>query len=434
MRKRAWEPPAFIAREELVKISEEVLGLPDIAIYDREDIFRIKALGFDWDIACQVIEPDDAGKVPVGPDGKKAGMILLHGGAGDHRQKIPLARFISAKYGYKVVCPTYPGRYNFASPKRDWPDDTVHSDGTVRTPVWEIGRPITPDQYEVLYDRSDPEGRRRNGTRVFAVAREGTEFYDRMAGWPVAMEEGLRVACRRHLRMGEWTIYAHGHSTGGPFIHMLLQRVENIAGLIGLESSPFGYIYGQFHTPWTYPFNYLNIRTWRDRAGYTGPELGKDGIWEKGLVWVMEDVLEDWDKSKRFANFKAEHPVHLGCLSILASAARVSARRLGMTAGETEDLVKRYQGYTRELSGPWTKPVPPLLYGIAQRSRDHTPDKYAGILWPALAAMDRPPKARLVQYDAGVHGYEKAEEGLPRGLAPAMIKTWNEAIMNGYYR
>ena len=104
-----------------------------------------------------------------------------------------------------------------------------------------------------------------------------------------------------------------------------------------------------------------------------------------------------------------------------------------MNPGETENFVKRYTGYIRELSGPGVKPVPPLLLGLAKDSVDHPLKVYQEVVLPMFAAMNPPPKVRVVQFDAGVHGYTKPEKDLPQGIAPAVTKLWHDAIMNGYY-
>ena len=44
MTKKNWEPPEFISREQIIRDSEEVLGMPDIPIRQTEDVFRIRAL------------------------------------------------------------------------------------------------------------------------------------------------------------------------------------------------------------------------------------------------------------------------------------------------------------------------------------------------------------------------------------------------------
>ena len=134
-----------------------------------------------------------------------------------------------------------------------------------------------------------------------------------------------------------------------------------------------------------------------------------------------------------FPQFKAEYFVTFAALDALAEAARVTARRLGLDAAETEALVQRYQDLTRPLSGPGARPVPPLLYIIAKNSVDHKLDRYKGVLLPALARLDPPPRARVVLLEAGVHAYEKPEEGLPRGIFPAAAQLWDEAVRNGYY-
>jgi hypothetical protein len=47
--------------------------------------------------------------------------------------------------------------------------------------------------------------------------------------------------------------------------------------------------------------------------------------------------------------------------------------------------------------------------------------------------MSPTPKASLVVFKGGVHGYERAEEDLPRGLLPAITQLWDDAIRGGYY-
>ena len=50
-----------------------------------------------------------------------------------------------------------------------------------------------------------------------------------------------------------------------------------------------------------------------------------------------------------------------------------------------------------------------------------------------FAAMDPPPKVRLVEFKAGIHAYTSAEKDLPMGPFPAVAKLWNDAIMKDYY-
>jgi hypothetical protein len=427
-----WGPPKEISRDQIVQSSDDVLGRLDIPISEREDLFRPRVLDLDWDIGGKVYEPADPSQIPTGPDGKKVGVFLLHGGAGDHRGKDDMSRFLASKFGYKVATMTYPGKLFLLDPSRDWPGDTINPDGTARTPLWQIDRPITPDQYDLIQDRSNPVYRAKWGTMFFLRAKEGTEFYDRMASWPAAFEEAMIEVCRRNFPSDEYAIYVHGHSTGGPFVHMLLQRVENIAGLIGMETSSFGFIFARMlGMQWEYPFDYLTIRTWRHIAKYAGVEAGPEGAWR--LPWIMEDVLEKWDSAKTQPQFKAEYLVTYGAIGPLADAARATARRLGLGKQETADLVARFTGYARELSGPGVKPVPPLLYGIAKGSRDHTAERYETIVLPAIAAMTPTPKATLVVFQGGVHGYEREEDDLPRGLLPAVAQLWDDAIRAGYY-
>ena len=69
--KKSWQPPEFISREQCIRDTEEVLGMPDIPIRQTEDIFRINVLGMDWDIGMVVHEPEDSSKIPMAPTAKK---------------------------------------------------------------------------------------------------------------------------------------------------------------------------------------------------------------------------------------------------------------------------------------------------------------------------------------------------------------------------
>ena len=169
---------------------------------------------------------------------------------------------------------TYPGRLYLNDPSRDWPGDTIAGDcpdRKVRTPIWLRGEEITSDQYELIEDTAL---RARYGTRLLARARPGTKFYDRMASWPAAFEDAMKHFCRELLPQDLYSIYVHGHSTGGPFGHMLTQRVDNIVGVVGIENSPFANIYrAMIGYEWPGPFNELSIRTWRDLARDKGAEV-----------------------------------------------------------------------------------------------------------------------------------------------------------------
>ncbi len=449
--KPAWKPAARVSREDCIKASEDIFAMPDIPLQQKEDVFRIRELKMDWDIGVRVYEPEDSGKIPMGADGKKIGAFLLHGGQDDWRQMEGIALIMAGKFGHKVVVGTFPGRLYLQDPSRNWPGDTINADGTVRTPIWKKDELITPDQYEVLTDLSM---RMRYGTRTLARAKPGTNFYFRMAAWPVAMEEGMKAANRRHFPENEFSIYAQGHSTGGPMVSMLSQRVPNIAGVLAAENSPFGYVAEQQQgwsgslgkiagydrvrkkpAPRKDPFNELYIRTWRDPARYVGPEaLAKEG--PKALMrlpWLMEEVFEKWDKEKARPRFKAEYLITHNIADSLKEAAEVTAKRLNMNKEETAALVQRYLGYPHELSGPAVKPVPPFLMGISKNSRDHSAEVYAEVVVPMFKAMNPPPRVDVVHFEAGVHCIWEPEEDLPMGIAPAVIRSWDDAIKGGYF-
>jgi hypothetical protein len=447
----SWRPPEFVPKEQCIKDTEEISALPDIPIKSTEDIFRIHVLGMDWDLGMVVHQPADSSKIPHGADGKKAGFFLLHGGSGDFKGIERHAKMLASKFGFRVIAGTFPGRFYFPDASRDWPDDTIHADGTVRTPIWKQGETIGPDEYEVV---KDPTKRNRYGTRTLAQAKPETNFWYRMAAWPAAFEEGMIEACRRHFPEKEFSVYGQGHSTGGPFVCMLSQRIPNMAGVCATEHSPFGYLAGN-RDLWggdmgkisgyekvekkgkgrTDPFNELYIRTWRDLARYQGPEaLGQEGPSAlMRLPAIIEDIFEAWDKAKNRPQFKAEYIVTHAIVDSLAEGARVSAARLKMNKDETEALVKRFVGYTRELSGTDVKPVPPFLFEISKDSRDHSPEVYEEVIMPGFRAMKPAPKIAITRFGAGVHSFWKAEKDLPVGIVPSVIKSWKEAVTGGYF-
>ena len=429
----SWEAPETLSHEELIAASDDVLGRPDIAFSETEHIFRINSLGLDWDMGVMVYQPDDETKIPTGANGRKVGLFLLHGGSGDYRSMQKLARMICGKFGYRVTSMTYPGRLNLADPSRDWPGDTINHDGTVRTPIWLTGETISADQYDIVEDKTL---RARYGTRMVARAKPDTPFFDRMAAWPAAFEGAMKTICRDYFPDGEYSIYLHGHSTGGPFVHMLCQRIPNIAGVVGIENSPFGYMYQKMvDIEWPDPFTDLVIRTWRDIARYKGAEVrsqeGEEALMR--LPWLMEDVFDDWQKVVHLPQFKAEYPLHYANTATMGEAARAAAQRLKMNGDETDALVAQFAGYCQELSGPNAKRVPPILLSICKHSRDHTDKAYREVVTPMFAAMDPAPKVSVVRLGIGTHGYEKPEEGLPMGLVPSVARMWHDAIMGGYY-
>lgn len=455
----AYEPPSQVPLEAIGAATDEMLSRPDIVVRGDngyvEDIIRIDTVGMQWDVGMSVHEPEDASRIAVGADGKKVGIFLFHGGSGDFKSMHRQANILSRKFGYKVVCMSFPGRHAFHTDDRDWPDSTVREDGSVRTPIWLRGEEITRDQYDIVTDTAQ---RPRYGTRRLAKAKPGTTFYYRMAGWPMAMEKGGIEAMRRHFPEQEFSIYMHGHSTGGPLVNMLSQRVPNVAGMMAIENSSFGYIYraqaawgGQLGKIGGYdlvqearllpsrsdPFDELYIRSWRDSARYVGPELlgteGPEALMR--LPMVMEDILDGWDRAQKRPQFKAEYIITHGIEASLTEAAQVTAKRLELDEAATNELVAHYVGLTRELRGEGVKPVPPVMFQISAHSRDHSREVYEQVVIPLYQAMDPAPKYSLTQFMAGKHGYMAADDelGLPHGIGPAVFLQWDKAIKGGWF-
>jgi hypothetical protein len=273
--------------------------MPYMALEIREDLFRIRALEMEWDIGVLVYEPKDAGQIPTGPDGKKVGVFLLHGGVSDFKSVERIARMLAAKFGIKVASMTFPGRFYFLAPDRDWPGDVESGDGSARTPLWTKETQISKDHYTLVQDISK---RQNYGTIISLSAKPDTEFFYRMAAWPVAFEEAIKETARRQFADGEFSIYIHGHSTGGPFAMMASQRVSNIAGLVGYGSSPFGWMYPLISgDDWEFPFNQLRLRTWRDTARYMYEGMKDKGI---GLPMLIELTFERWQSAMKRPTLK----------------------------------------------------------------------------------------------------------------------------------
>ena len=265
----------------------------------------------------------------------------------------------------------------------------------------------------------------------------------------------MKEACSRHFSQDEFSIYVHGHSTGGPYVSMLSQRVANIAGVIAIENSTFGYINERKHQwgghagriegykpvaarteeAWKDPFNDLYIRTWRDLARYRGAEaLGQEGPNAlMRLPWLMEEILEAWQVARKRPQFKAEYMVTHNIVGALEQAARAAAARLRMSPSQTDALVAHYCGFTREMQGEGVKPVPPFLFVISKDSRDHSPQVYDDVIIPMFNAMKPAPRTAVTRFMAGVHTYTKPEEGLPFGIAPAAAQYYHDAITGGFF-
>jgi hypothetical protein len=423
----SWKPPAVITFDDVLKLNDDVTAKNGAPINITEELFRIHELAMDWDIGVVRYDPQDKTRVPLGPDGKKVGVFLLHGGVSDFKSVERIAKLLPEKFGVPVVTMTFPGRFYFHNTNRDWPGDVENSDGSARTPLWTKETKITPDQYTLVRDTSKRE---EYGTLVSLSAKEGTEFYNRMAAWPVAFEQAVKRTASRQFPESEYSIYIHGHSTGGPFAMMASQRVANIVGLLGWGSSPFGWMYPLVSgDDWNFPFNQLRLRTWRDTARYMYEGMKHLEI---GLPMLIELTFERWETAKKRPNFKAEDFIHKNSIKALEAAARVSAVRLKLSHRESAELVERYLGYTKELSGPGVKPVPNFLSIHGVNDDTVTLNRCERSL-PLFAKLDPPPKVCPVALGAGIHSWGWTDDKLPQGIVPPVAKLWHDAIMNGFF-
>src|SRR6516225_6582383 len=81
----SWEPPSAFSLDEVLHLDHQVASMLERPVQVREDIFRISDLEMDWDIGVVIYEPMEPNKIPTGPDGKKIGIFLLHGGVSDFK-------------------------------------------------------------------------------------------------------------------------------------------------------------------------------------------------------------------------------------------------------------------------------------------------------------------------------------------------------------
>jgi hypothetical protein len=425
-----WEPPSTVSREEILEISAGYERATPADVEVTERVYEVDALGLPWDVAGNVYTPSD-GDVARGADGREVGIFVLHGGGADHREFDGFARLLAGHKRFKVATMTYPGHFWFEG-DHVWPGDTVEPDGAVRVPRYTRDEVIGQDEFELVTDASDEKNRAKYGTLFFLKAREGSRLYDRLASWPGAYEQAIATVMGENFPEESFSVYASGHSTGGPMTHMMLQRVPNVVGLVGAESSPYGAIFSKMlDQPWDYPFNWCTVRTWRDVARYAGAEAGPEGC--RRLPWLMEEVFEKWDEWRKQSGLKAQQLIQFAAVGALEQGALATAKRLGMSQAATDELVDKFTGYPFPLQGEGLRPVPPLLYLINKYSRDHTYEVYSKVLMPELAKIDPAPKARIVRLEEGTHFYYEPEEGLPFGVAPAIADIWERAIANGYY-
>ena len=66
-------------------------------------------------------------------------------------------------------------------------------------------------------------------------------------------------------------------------------------------------------------------------------------------------------------------------------------------------------------------------------SPDHSPEVYIEVIIPGFRAMKPAPKIAITRFGAGVHSFWKAEKDLTVGFVPSGIKSWKEAVLNGYF-
>ena len=93
----AGAPPDFVAKEKIIELSAQILSGPLIPISKQEDIFRVNALGLEWDMGVMVYQPHKVQDISIAADGRKIGIFLLHGGDGDFRSVEPIAKLYAER-------------------------------------------------------------------------------------------------------------------------------------------------------------------------------------------------------------------------------------------------------------------------------------------------------------------------------------------------
>ena len=96
----------FYPREDVLEMDRAIADCPDIPLVEHEDLFRIESLGLEWDIGVFITQPRDDKQAMRGPDGRRTGFFLLHGGDGDFKSLSVLARQLAGKLGAKVLSMT----------------------------------------------------------------------------------------------------------------------------------------------------------------------------------------------------------------------------------------------------------------------------------------------------------------------------------------
>ena len=104
-----------------------------------------------------------------------------------------------------------------------------------------------------------------------------------------------------------------------------------------------------------------------------------------------------------------------------------------MGPAEEEGLVNQYLGYLRELSGPGTKPIPPVL-SLHGLDDDTVTLRRCSESLALYAAMTPAPKVACVSLGAGIHTWGLTYDDLPKGIIPPVCRLWHDAIAGGYFR
>ena len=133
-----WRPAPMFSREEVLSASDAVLAMPRGRVRESEDIFRIQELGLDWDIGVYVYTPE--GDIARGADGKKIGIFLLHGGAGDYKSMERFALLFAERFatddGLAKLVPVQP-MAPAEVPDGEYPISvTLYTDPNGQHPLW----------------------------------------------------------------------------------------------------------------------------------------------------------------------------------------------------------------------------------------------------------------------------------------------------------
>ena len=169
------------------------------------------------------------------------------------------------------------------------------------------------------------------------------------------------------------------------------ERVRALAAVAEPGESVESYL--RAPSSWQDPFNELYIRTWRDLARYRGSEaLGQEGPQAlMRLPWLMEEILDAWDITKKRPQFKAEYMITHNIVGVAGSggARRRDAAR-HVRRRDRERWSQHYLGFTLPADGRRREAGAAVPVRASPRTAATTaPEVYREVIIPMFAGDGR---------------------------------------------